>query len=68
LEKEVPSDVISYDPKCYLCPGNTRNQGQLNENYTTTWVFDNDFPAILDEQQEVSTFEDNLLKAEYVRG
>ena len=37
----------SYDPACYMCPGNTRAAGVRNPDYKTTFVFDNDFPALL---------------------
>jgi len=36
-----------YDPDCYLCPGNTRAEGLRNPKYVGTFVFDNDFPALL---------------------
>ena len=36
-----------YDPSCYLCPGNERAAGQHNPDYTSTFVFDNDFAALL---------------------
>ncbi|MEO0499161.1 MAG: UDP-glucose--hexose-1-phosphate uridylyltransferase [Pseudomonadota bacterium] len=36
----------SYDPDCYLCPGNRRANGDRNPDYRGVWVFDNDFPAI----------------------
>lgn len=37
----------SYDPGCYLCPGNERTGGARNPAYTGTFVFDNDFAALL---------------------
>ena len=37
----------SYDPDCYLCPGNERAGGARNPRYTGTYVFDNDFAALL---------------------
>ena len=37
---------VSYDPDCYLCPGNTRVSGNVNAPYTAPWAFDNDFPAV----------------------
>jgi len=37
----------SYDPDCYLCPGNARAGGARNPPYTSTYAFDNDFPAFL---------------------
>jgi UDPglucose--hexose-1-phosphate uridylyltransferase len=36
----------AHDPHCYLCPGNVRAGGVRNPDYTSTWVFDNDFPAL----------------------
>lgn len=35
-----------HDPMCYLCPGNSRAGGHKNPEYTGTFVFDNDFPAL----------------------
>ncbi len=37
----------AYDPKCYLCPGNERAGGAHNAAYTSTYVFTNDFAAIM---------------------
>lgn len=39
----------SYDPSCYLCPGNARAGGLVNPPYTDVFVFDNDFSALLAE-------------------
>ncbi|MBZ5687038.1 MAG: UDP-glucose--hexose-1-phosphate uridylyltransferase [Acidobacteriia bacterium] len=36
----------AYDPTCYLCPGNARVGGIRNPQYTSTFVFDNDFAAL----------------------
>ena len=36
-----------YDPTCYLCPGNPRAGGVHNPKYEGTFVFDNDFAALL---------------------
>jgi UDPglucose--hexose-1-phosphate uridylyltransferase len=36
----------SYDPECYLCPGNARAGGVRNPSYASTFVFDNDFAAL----------------------
>jgi UDPglucose--hexose-1-phosphate uridylyltransferase len=38
----------SYEPDCYLCPGNKRANGDINPQYTTTYVFTNDFSALLE--------------------
>jgi UDPglucose--hexose-1-phosphate uridylyltransferase len=35
-----------FDPECYLCPGNKRVSGTNNDNYSSTFVFDNDHPCV----------------------
>src|SRR5512136_331538 len=47
VEKTPPEDLPAYDPACYLCPGNSRAGGVRNPKYTSTFVFDNDFAALL---------------------
>ncbi|MGQ9778313.1 MAG: UDP-glucose--hexose-1-phosphate uridylyltransferase [Bacillota bacterium] len=47
VEETPPEERPAYDPQCYLCPGNERAGGARNPNYTSTFVFDNDFPALL---------------------
>jgi len=44
----VPA-LAAYDPACYLCPGNARAGGVRNPDYAATFVFDNDYPALLPE-------------------
>ena len=39
----------SYDPQCYLCPGNTRVTGERNPPYEGSYVFGNDFAALMQE-------------------
>lgn len=43
------SDRPAHDPKCLLCAGNARMNGEVNPPYEGTFVFDNDFAAILPE-------------------
>ncbi|MCH3916041.1 MAG: UDP-glucose--hexose-1-phosphate uridylyltransferase [Spirochaetia bacterium] len=59
-----------YDPHCYLCPGNTRSSGNINPNYTGTYVFTNDFSALLSEgsSEEETKGPNGLLKARGERG
>jgi UDPglucose--hexose-1-phosphate uridylyltransferase len=47
LEHPVAEERLEYDPACYLCPGNDRAGGAVTPNYTSTYVFDNDFAALL---------------------
>ena len=35
-----------HDPSCYLCPGGVRAGGDRMPKYSSTYVFDNDFPAL----------------------
>jgi UDPglucose--hexose-1-phosphate uridylyltransferase len=57
-----------YDENCYLCPGNTRAGGQRNPRYAETFVFVNDFPALLPDTAEGSLADDPLFRAEAERG
>ncbi len=36
----------SFDPACYLCPGNARAEGARNPDYRGVFLFDNDYPAL----------------------
>jgi UDPglucose--hexose-1-phosphate uridylyltransferase len=45
-EKKVALADLTYDPRCYLCPGNGRAGGARNPKYTATFVFENDFAAL----------------------
>ena len=47
VEKSAPEVRPAYDPGCYLCPGNARAGGKRNPQYASTFVFDNDFAALL---------------------
>jgi len=58
----------SYDPACYLCPGNLRAGNQHNPAYSSTFVFDNDFSALLPDTPEEELAVGDLLKARGERG
>ena len=47
VEKIPVESSPAYDPNCYLCPGNERAGGKRNPKYEHTFVFDNDFAALL---------------------
>ena len=49
-EEVVGDDRPKHHPDCHLCPGNERAGGQKNPVYTETFVFQNDFPALLMEE------------------
>jgi UDPglucose--hexose-1-phosphate uridylyltransferase len=44
---EPPPPAPIYEPDCYLCPGNERAGGIRNPRYDATFVFENDFAALL---------------------
>lgn len=64
IEEEAPP---SYDPGCYLCPGNVRTSGARNPNYSGTHVFPNDFPALTAERAPIEG-EGDLFAAEQATG
>jgi len=55
VEKTTTADLAPYDPTCYLCPGNERAGGVKNPAYTGTFVFDNDFAALLPPSPKAET-------------
>lgn len=58
-----------YDSTCYLCPGNVRANGMNNPNYKNSFVFENDFAAM---KQDEIIYEDDIrqtfFKAQPERG
>ncbi|MBC8102387.1 MAG: UDP-glucose--hexose-1-phosphate uridylyltransferase [Cytophagales bacterium] len=48
-ETKTPDNRPAFDPKCFLCPGNLRAEGERNPAYHDTFVFPNDFAALLPE-------------------
>ena len=57
----------TYDPDCYLCPGNARANGAVNPPYDSTFVFQNDFAALRPSAGDW-LLEDGLLRAEAAHG
>jgi UDPglucose--hexose-1-phosphate uridylyltransferase len=68
IETAVPEAQASYDPGCYLCPGNERAGGARNPQYTSTFAFENDFPALLADEAPAGSAVNGLLRAEAERG
>ena len=67
-EKLPPEHLPTYDPGCYLCPGNARAGGERNPDYTSTYVFTNDFAALLPESGEVLSESGELFQTQSVAG
>ncbi len=66
-EKAADENRPSYDPGCYLCPGNERAGGHQNPAYTDVFIFTNDFAALMPDSGN-GIFNKGLLKAEGERG
>jgi len=61
VEKTPPAAAVEYDPKCYLCPGNERAGGARNPHYESTFVFTNDYSALLPQTPQARGSEGDLL-------
>lgn len=46
-EDAAVDKMPQYDPECYLCPGNNRAGGVANPQYEDTFLFVNDFSALI---------------------
>jgi UDPglucose--hexose-1-phosphate uridylyltransferase len=68
VEKTPPDNRPSYDPTCYLCPGNQRAGGHTNPAYSDTFVFENDFAALLPDGPRGDVGQGELLQAQAETG
>jgi UDPglucose--hexose-1-phosphate uridylyltransferase len=68
VERSEQRHYVAHDPNCYLCAGNQRTNGQKNPHYQATFVFDNDFPALLAEAPDVPNEIDALFNVRNARG
>jgi UDPglucose--hexose-1-phosphate uridylyltransferase len=67
-EQLARRQLPSYDPDCYLCPGNLRASGVRNPNYQTTHVFRNDFPTLFPEADPAGPAAHPLMRAQAQAG
>jgi UDPglucose--hexose-1-phosphate uridylyltransferase len=63
IETPASAAVPRHDPGCYMCPGNQRANGEQNPDYTSTFVFDNDFPALKEGTSTATLADQELLVA-----
>lgn len=63
IESDFKRSESEYDPKCYLCPGNERAGGNKNPDYNSTFVFTNDFSALILDNEVNESNEFDLLVA-----
>ena len=58
----------SYDPTCFLCPGNKRVTGDINPQYKGPFVFTNDFAALMENTPESPKNADPLFQMQSAKG
>ena len=68
VEKTILDERPKYDPTCYLCAGNERAGGKINPDYKGTFVFTNDFSALLNDTPQGVVNEDSLFQAQSESG
>ncbi|KAK8736368.1 hypothetical protein OTU49_004963 [Cherax quadricarinatus] len=68
VERPAEVDIPIHDPTNPLCPRVTRPNGQVNPDYESTFVFTNDFPALLEEVPSPPVSDDPLFCAGQARG
>ena len=59
-EKPATGEPVTHDPECYLCPRNERVTGDNNPDYPNTYVFPNDFPALMEDTPDAETKDDMM--------
>lgn len=68
VEKPAQEVVPKFDPKNPLCPGVVRSSGIQTPQYEGTYVFTNDFPALLEEGPEPPESNDPLFQTKSAKG
>ena len=68
VEKTPLENLPQYDPTCYLCPRNERAGGLKNPDYESTFVFNNDFAALLPDETPAPAPDHPLLAPVSERG
>ncbi|MBE7472552.1 MAG: galactose-1-phosphate uridylyltransferase [Anaerolineae bacterium] len=68
VERPPQETRPAYDPQCYLCPGNSRAGGLQNPPYDSTFVFTNDFSALLPDTPPAAIASHPLLRTESESG
>ncbi|MBW7982539.1 galactose-1-phosphate uridylyltransferase [Enterobacillus tribolii] len=69
-QQEAPAqqNLPTHDPDCFLCPGNVRVTGDKNPDYQGTFVFTNDFAALMPDTPEALESDDPLMRCQSARG
>lgn len=67
-EKPEVAQLPHYDADCFLCPTNQRISGGQNPDYQDTFVFQNDYSALLPEAVEQPEKQSALFQTQTVSG
>ena len=67
-EQPATADLPTYDAQCFLCPTNARISGDENPDYAGTYVFSNDFAALMPDSPQAPTSDNPLFKTQGVTG
>ncbi|CAI0731923.1 galactose-1-phosphate uridylyltransferase [Serratia entomophila] len=68
-QESLPNDSLpAHDPHCFLCPGNIRVTGDKNPDYRDTYVFVNDFAALMSDTPQAPESHDPLMRCQSARG
>ncbi|MGI0466157.1 galactose-1-phosphate uridylyltransferase [Serratia ureilytica] len=68
-QESVPTATLpTHDPDCFLCPGNARVTGDRNPDYRGTYVFTNDFAALMSDTPPAPDSQDPLMRSQSARG
>uniref|UniRef100_A0A8C9WIF9 Galactose-1-phosphate uridylyltransferase n=1 Tax=Scleropages formosus TaxID=113540 RepID=A0A8C9WIF9_SCLFO len=68
MEKPPEEDIPRHDPTNPLCPGSRRANGEINPNYESTFLFDNDFPALQPDAPDPGAADHPLFQTRAARG
>ncbi|MCL4130019.1 UNVERIFIED_CONTAM: hypothetical protein GTU68_038124 [Idotea baltica] len=68
VEKQLEDAIPQHDPSNPLCPRATRPNGMVNPDYSSTYVFTNDFPALLEDVPSPPDSNDPLFQAKAAKG
>ncbi|MEQ2281788.1 hypothetical protein AMECASPLE_033980, partial [Ameca splendens] len=68
VEKPPEEHIPRYDPRNPLCPSNTRANGKVNPSYDSTFVFENDFPALQPDAPDPGSDQHPLFQSKAARG
>ncbi|KAJ8286353.1 hypothetical protein GJAV_G00037500 [Gymnothorax javanicus] len=68
VEKQSEDEIPRHDPTNPLCPGNRRANGEVNPDYDSTFLFDNDFPALQPDAPDPGVVDHPLFQTKAARG